>query len=142
MQIFRIKYLGFKDKYECNSTDRPIGRAVSFLSYDQCPIMSCVLLVHLSRLAKCLAHHRIRKCHTKIHSVGKRRKLLLFHVLSHREVYHQEFQPSYDIFRRFSAKGCSDHRFRARNPSLHCPIANSASTQRQQSGTLIESSQL
>ena len=31
---------------------------------------------------------------------------------SHREVY-QEFRPSYDIFGRSGAKGCSDHRFRA-----------------------------
>ena len=31
------------------------------------------------------------------------------------------------------AKGCSDHRFRAHAPSLHCPIDKSASTQSQQS---------
>ena len=49
---------------------------------------------------------------------------------SHREVY-REFQPSYDIFRRYGAKGCSDHRFRA-PPNLHCAAANSASTQSQQ----------
>ena len=48
---------------------------------------------------------------------------------SHREVY-QEFQPSYDIFRRW-CQGL----FRPQvpcTPSLHCPIANSASTQSQQ----------
>ena len=38
--------------------------------------------------------------------------VLLTHEGSQREVY-QEFQPSYDIVRRFDAKGCSDHRFRA-----------------------------
>ena len=38
--------------------------------------------------------------------------ILLIHEGSHREVY-QEFQPSYDIFLRSGAKGCSDHRFRA-----------------------------
>ena len=37
---------------------------------------------------------------------------LLTHEGSHREVY-RDFQPSYDIFRRSGAKGCSDHRFRA-----------------------------
>ena len=55
--------------------------------------------------------------------------LLLTHEGSHREVY-QEFQPSYDFFRRW-CQGL----FRPRvlcTPSLHCPIANSASTQRQQ----------
>ena len=36
--------------------------------------------------------------------------ILLTHEGSHTKV-DQEFQPSYDIFR--SAKGCSDHRFRA-----------------------------
>ena len=48
---------------------------------------------------------------------------------SQREVY-QEFQPSYDIFRRW----CPGL-FRPQvpcTPSLHCPIANSASTQSQQ----------
>ena len=38
--------------------------------------------------------------------------ILLIHEGSHREVY-QEFQPSYDIFHRSGANGCSDHRFRA-----------------------------
>ena len=51
--------------------------------------------------------------------------------ITSREVY-QKFQSSYDIFRGSGAKCCSDHRFRARTPSLHCPIANSASTQSQQ----------
>ena len=44
--------------------------------------------------------------------------------ITYREVY-QEFQPSDDLFHRSSAKGCSDHRFRARIPSLQCPIGNS-----------------
>ena len=49
--------------------------------------------------------------------------ILLTHEGSHREEY-QESQPSYDIFRRSSAKlGCLDHGFRARTPSLHWPIA-------------------
>ena len=53
----------------------------------------------------------------------------LTHEGLHREVY-QEFQPSYDIFRRSSAKGCSDHRFRAppaytaQLPTLHRHRAN------------------
>ena len=38
--------------------------------------------------------------------------ILLTHKGSQREVF-QAFQPSYDIFRRSGAKGCSDHRFRA-----------------------------
>ena len=52
--------------------------------------------------------------------------ILLTHEGSHREVY-QEFQPSFDIFRW----GCQRW-FRPQvpcNPHLHCPIANSASTQ-------------
>ena len=55
--------------------------------------------------------------------------ILLTHKGSHREVY-WEFQPSYDIFRRW-CQGL----FRPQipcNPNLHCPIANSASTQSQQ----------
>ena len=36
--------------------------------------------------------------------------ILLTHEGLHREVY-QEFQPSYDIFHRSGAKGCSDHMF-------------------------------
>ena len=43
------------------------------------------------------------------------------------------------------AKGCSDHRLRARTPCLHCPIGNSASTQSQQPvyrARLIKSSRL
>ena len=55
--------------------------------------------------------------------------ILLIHEGSHREVY-QEFQPSYDIFCRW-CQGL----FRPQvpcTPSLHCPIANSASTQSQQ----------
>ena len=64
-------------------------------------------------------------------------ELFFFHSvdprgITDREVY-QEFQPSYDIFHRSRAKGCSDHRFRACTPSLHCPIAYSVSTQSQQS---------
>ena len=50
-----------------------------------------------------------------------------------------------DIFHRSGAKGCSDHRFRAPLTSLHCPIANSASTQSQQPVNrtqLIKSSEL
>ena len=49
--------------------------------------------------------------------------------ITDREVY-QEFQPSYDILRRW-CQGL----FRSQvpcTPSLHCPIANSASTQSQQ----------
>ena len=38
--------------------------------------------------------------------------ILLTQEGSDREAY-QEFQPSYDIFRRFGARGYSDHRFRA-----------------------------
>ena len=56
--------------------------------------------------------------------------ILLIHEGSHRE-FNQEFQPSYDIFRRW-CQGL----FRPQVPcipSLHCPIANSASTQSQQS---------
>ena len=48
--------------------------------------------------------------------------ILLTHEGSRREVY-QEFQPSYDIFRRW-CQGL----FRSMvpcTPSLHCPIANS-----------------
>ena len=55
--------------------------------------------------------------------------ILLIHKGSRREVY-QEFKPSYDIFRRW-CQGL----FRPQvpcTPSLHCPIANSASTQSQQ----------
>ena len=55
--------------------------------------------------------------------------ILLTHEGSHREVY-QDFQPSYDIFRR-----CCKGLFRPQipcTPNLHCPIANSASTQNQQ----------
>ena len=55
--------------------------------------------------------------------------LLLLHEGSHREVY-QEFKPSYDIF-RWWCQGL----FRPQvpcTPNLHCPIANSASTQSQQ----------
>ena len=55
--------------------------------------------------------------------------ILLIHEGSHREVY-QELQPSYDIFRRWR-QGL----FRPQvlcTPILHCPIANSASTQSQQ----------
>ena len=44
--------------------------------------------------------------------------------ITSREVY-QEFQPSYDIFRRSGAKDCLDHRFQVCTPSVHCPIANS-----------------
>ena len=36
--------------------------------------------------------------------------------ITSREAY-QEFQPSYDIFRRSGVKGCSDHRFCVRAPS-------------------------
>ena len=43
--------------------------------------------------------------------------ILLIYKRSHREVY-QEFQPSYNIVRRSSAKGCLDHRFRA--PPADC----------------------
>ena len=53
----------------------------------------------------------------------------LTHKESHREVY-QEFQLSYDIVRRW-CQGL----FRTQvpcTPSLHCPIASSASTQSQQ----------
>ena len=56
--------------------------------------------------------------------------ILLTHEGSHREVY-QEFQPSYDIFPSW-CQGL----FRPQvpcTPSLHCPIANSASTLSQQS---------
>ena len=52
--------------------------------------------------------------------------ILLTYGGSHTEVY-QEFEPSYDIFRRW-CQGL----FRPQvscTPSLHCPIANSASTQ-------------
>ena len=54
--------------------------------------------------------------------------ILLTHEGSHREVY-RDFQPSYDIFRRW----CQGF-FRPQVPyaSLHCPIASSASTQSQQ----------
>ena len=55
--------------------------------------------------------------------------ILLTHEGSQREVY-QEFQLSYDIFCR-RCQGL----FRPQvpcTPSLHCPIANSASTQSQQ----------
>ena len=55
--------------------------------------------------------------------------ILLIHEGSHREVY-QEFQPSYDIIRRW-CQGL----FRPQVPctaSLHSPIASSASTQSQQ----------
>ena len=48
--------------------------------------------------------------------------ILQTHEGSHREIY-QEFQPSYDIFRRSGAKGCSNHRFLACTPSLHCPTS-------------------
>ena len=58
--------------------------------------------------------------------------ILLTHKRSLKKVY-RKFQPRYDIVRRSGAKGCSDHRFHAHNPSLYCqPIANSASTQSQQ----------
>ena len=55
--------------------------------------------------------------------------ILLTHEGSHRELY-QEFQPSHDIF-----PGWRQGLFRSQvpsTPSLHCPIANSASTQSQQ----------
>ena len=56
--------------------------------------------------------------------------ILLIHEGSHKEVY-QGFQPSYDIFLRWS-QGL----FRPQvpcTPSLRCPMPNSASTQNQQS---------
>ena len=43
--------------------------------------------------------------------------ILLTHKRLHREEVYREFQPSYGIFRRSGAKGCSDHRFRARTPA-------------------------
>ena len=49
--------------------------------------------------------------------------ILLIHEGSHREVY-QEFQPSYDIFRRW-CQGLLRPQVPC-TPSLHCPIANSA----------------
>ena len=55
--------------------------------------------------------------------------ILLIHKRSHREVY-QEFQPSYEIFRR-RCQGLFRLQVQS-TPSLHCPIANSASTQNQQ----------
>ena len=57
---------------------------------------------------------------------------LFFHSADPQGITSREFQPSHDIFRRPGAKGCLDHRYRARTPSLHCPIANSASTQTKQ----------
>ena len=50
--------------------------------------------------------------------------------ITSREVY-RECQPSYDVFRRSGAKGCSDHGFHA-PLDLHYPIGNFASTQSQQ----------
>ena len=51
--------------------------------------------------------------------------LLLTHEGSHREVY-REFQPSYDIFRRW-CQGLIRPQVPC-TPSLHCPFANSAQT--------------
>ena len=54
---------------------------------------------------------------------------LLTHEGSHREVY-QDFQPGYDIFRRW-CQGLIRPQVPC-TPSLHCLNANSASTQSQQ----------
>ena len=56
--------------------------------------------------------------------------ILLTHKGSHREAY-RDFQPSLTSFAA-GAKGCSDHSGLRATPSLHCPIANSTSTQCQQ----------
>ena len=52
--------------------------------------------------------------------------ILLTHEGAHREVYH-DFQPS---LTSGGDKCCLNHKFV--HPSLHCPLANSASTQSQQ----------
>ena len=58
----------------------------------------------------------------RVGSLKRNKYLVLFSSWSHLGRFH----PSYDIFRRSGAKGCSHHRFRARTPTwLHCqPIAN------------------